>query len=416
MPSTDPQPMHIDAILDISLIAVEQADQVTVMLELEAPAQAPDDERVPATVQAILDRSGSMSGPRLDAARSALAALVDRLDPIDAFGLVVFDNGADVVVPSGPITDKAAIKTAIAAVEPGGSTNLSAGLVRGLQEARRTAGTGGATVLLLSDGKANIGINDPEALAAVAARARANGSTLSTIGVGLGYDETLLSAIAAGGQGNHVFAEEADAAGAAVAAEVDGLLSKTVQAASLVIRPEHAVDTITVYNDLPAAAIEGGVMVELGDLWSGEQRKVLLGFEVPAMSTLGLATVATLELRYVALPELTEQSVTLPISVNIVPGDEAAGRIPRPEVVTERLFQEAQKAKREAADALARGDEELALKRLDAAADSLADLDLDERAAVAALAAEIRAGFVARAAKEARADVHRKSRQRGRGM
>jgi len=56
------------------------------------------------------------------------------------------------------------------------------------------------------------------------------------------------------------------------------------------------------------------------------------------------------------------------------------------------------------------------LERLDAAADSLADVDLDERATVAALAAEIRAGFATRAVKEVRADVDRKSRKRGRGM
>jgi Ca-activated chloride channel family protein len=408
--------MHIDAILDISLIAVEQADRVTAMLELEAPAQAPDDQRIPTTVQAVLDRSGSMHGPRLAAACSALIALVDRLDPADAFGLVVFDTRADVVVPAGPVIDKDAIKAAIAAIEPGGSTNLSAGLVRGLQEARRSSGPGGATVLLLSDGQANVGVSDPQMLESVAARARAAGSTVSTIGIGLGYDETLLAAIATGGQGNHVFAEEADSAGAAVAAEVDGLLSKTVQAASLVIRPEHAVDQVTLYNDLPAVAIQGGVMVELGDLWSSERRKLLLGFDVPAMSALGLATVATLELRYVALPDLTEQSVTLPISVNVVPGDEAAGRIPRPEVVTERLFQEAQKAKREAADALSRGDEDLALQRLDAAAASLADVDLEERAAVAALAADIRDGFAIRAAKQTMAEYDAKSRKRGRGM
>jgi Ca-activated chloride channel family protein len=408
--------MHIDAILDISLIAVEQADQVTVMLELEAPTQAPDHRRTSSTVQVVLDRSGSMHGERLAAARSALSALVDRLDPADAFGLVVFDNGADVIVPAGPVTDKNAIKAAIAAIEPGGSTNLSAGLMRGLQEARRSASPAGATVLLLSDGLANLGVNDPQLFESVAARARAGGSTVSTIGIGLGYDETLLAAIARGGRGNHVFAEEADAAGAAVAAEVDGLLSKTVQAASLVIRPRQEVGQIVVYNDLPATAIDGGVMVELGDLWSGERRKLLLGFDVPAISSLGLATIAELELRYVALPGLTEQAVTLPISVNVVPGDEAAGRIPRPELVTERLFQDAQKAKREAAEALAAGDEELALRRLDAAADSLADVDLAERAAVAGLAADIRAGFAVRAAKQSMAESDVKSRKRGRGM
>ena len=44
------------------------------------------------------------------------------------------------------------------------------------------------------------------------------------------------------------------------------------------------------------------------------------------MAALGLAEVARLELRYVELPQLLEHVVTLPISVNVVPGDQAAAR------------------------------------------------------------------------------------------
>jgi Ca-activated chloride channel homolog len=408
--------MHINAHLDVDLVAVEQTDEITIMLELVAP-DAPGDERPPATVQVVLDRSGSMEdGDRLGAARSALKALVDRLDPRDAFGLVVFDDEVDVVVPAGPVADKPAIRAAIDAVWARGSTNLSAGLLRGLQEARRVRGAGGATVLLISDGMANAGVTDPERLEAVAAGAHGAGVVTSTVGIGLGYDETLLAAVARGGQGNHVFAEEADAAGAAVAGEVDGLLAKAVQAASLLVRPTSDVQTVTLFNDLPSHGVEGGVMVELGDLWAGEQRRLLLGLGVPAMAALGLAQVATLELRYTALPDLAEQTVTLPVSVNVVPGDQAAGRVPDPKVRTELLFQQAQEAKRRAADAIARGDERLALVTLDAAGAALADVDPAERAVLVDLADEVRAGGAARAAKRSRMDHHRKSRKRGRGM
>src|SRR4051795_11054697 len=154
--------MHVNAHLDVDLVAVEQTDQITVMLELVAPERPPGEQRPPATVQVVLDRSGSMDmGERLPAARSALKALVDRLEPGDAFGLVVFDDEVDVVVPAGPVTDKAAIRAAIDSVWARGSTNLSAGLLRGLQEARRVRGAGGATVLLISDGMANHGVTDP---------------------------------------------------------------------------------------------------------------------------------------------------------------------------------------------------------------------------------------------------------------
>lgn len=183
-----------------------------------------------------------------------------------------------------------------------------------------------------------------------------DGIVTSTLGYGRGYDETLLTAMARSGSGNHVFADNADAAGAAIAGEVDGLLKKVVQALSLTVKFEPAVEFLRLYNDLPAQQIgDGQVMIELGDLFSEEARKVLLKLKVPALTSLGLAHVATLELAYVELPGLVEQVVSLPISVNVVPGDEAAGRMAHPSVQSEVLFQEAQDVKRRASEAFERG-------------------------------------------------------------
>ena len=142
---------------------------------------------------------------------------------------------------------------------------------------------GGATLLLLSDGHANIGVTERRRLGG-RGRASAPARRDDVDGrVGLGYDETLLAAIARGGQGTHAFAEDGDAPRAVVAGEVTGLLSKTVQAATLIIRPKASVQTVTIWNDLPSQPVERGVMIELGDLWAGEARKLLLSFAVPAM-------------------------------------------------------------------------------------------------------------------------------------
>ena len=107
---------------------------------------------------------------------------MDRLDPADRCGVVAFDDEARVVVPTGPIVDDAALHQVIAAVTPGGMTNVSGGLLRGLREARRVVGAHGAT-LLLSDGHANGGIVDCNRLGAVAAKARTRGITTTTIGI-----------------------------------------------------------------------------------------------------------------------------------------------------------------------------------------------------------------------------------------
>jgi Ca-activated chloride channel family protein len=349
--------MKFNAALDVNVVAHESVDEVAVLLDLQAPASAGDTPRVPSTLQIVLDRSGSMSGPPLEGAKSALVALVQRLEPTDNFGVVTFDSQAQVVVPTGPLTDKADVVRRIESIRSGGMTDLSAGYLRALRELRRVdAGTGG-TVLVVSDGHVNAGIGDPDEFAQVTAQAYGQGVVTSTLGYGEGYDETLLVAMARSGSGNHVFAADPDAAGAAITAEVDGLLDKVVQGATLTISLEPAVTMLRLYNDLPAQQLaDGSVMVELGDLYADEERKLLLRLQVPAVAALGLAQVATLQVQYVELPGLVEHSLTLPISVNVVPGDEAAGRVPDPVVRSEVLFQEAQASKREASEAFERGD------------------------------------------------------------
>jgi len=353
--------MKINALLDVNVVAHETEDEVAVLLELEAPAALADATRHQASLEVVLDRSGSMNGAPLEGAKKALVALVRRLDPGDNFGLVTFDDSAQVVVPAGPLSDKEAVIAQIQAVRSGGSTDLSAGYLRGLREIRRVLSTdsgqrGSGTVLVVSDGHVNAGIKDVDEFASVTSKAYADSIVTSTLGYGRGYDETLLTALARSGSGNHVFADNPDAAGAAVAGEVDGLLNKVVQALSLTVKFEPAVEFLRLYNDLPAQQIgDGQVMIELGDLFSEEARKVLLKLKVPALTSLGLARVATLELAYVELPGLIEHVVSLPINVNVVPGDEAAGRIAHPSVQSEILFQEAQDVKRQASEAFESG-------------------------------------------------------------
>ena len=415
--------MHITTHLDLDVIAVEGPEQVSLLVELTAPTVESATDREPSTLMVVLDRSGSMAGERLEGAKHALITLLDRLDPTDRFGLVTFDDSVELVVPSGPLTDKAAVRAQIAAIHAGGSTDLSAGYLRGLQEARRTAGPAGATVLLVSDGHANAGVTDPVKMGEVAAKGYAKSITTSTLGFGLGYDESLLGALARGGSGSELFAEHTDEAVAAIAGEIDGLLFQSAQAATLHIRMRPACRAVRLVNDLPTTATNEGVLVELGTFYSGENRKLVLTFDVPGMPALGLAEVASLDFTWVELPGLVQHSVTVPVHVNVVPGDEAAGRIPDILVRTELAFQETQVAKRRATGHLSRGETGAALSELrrarDIAVEACAacpeDVSLrDEVDMVGLLLQEAEYGDVSRAAKLSSADSSFKSRTRGR--
>ena len=347
--------MHLSTLLACDLVAVEQNDELTLLVELTAPTTTAATTRQPATLQVVLDRSGSMAGDRLEGAKSALIALVDRLDPADNLGVLAFDDDTQIVVPAGPLTSKTAVKHAIATVDAGGSTDLSSGYLRGLQEAQRVAGPTGATLLLVSDGHANAGITDPGQLGQVATRARSKNVTTSTLGFGLGYDERLLAALARGGAGNELFAEEADTAVALISGEVDGLLTQVAQAASLRLTWTDHVAGISVLNDLPVVGLPDGAMLELGSFYAGETRRLLVKLDVPGIPALGLTQVATLEFTHVSLPDLVQHTTTVPVMVNVVPGDQAAGRIPDPKVRSEELFQQTQQAKRESSSLLSRG-------------------------------------------------------------
>ncbi len=417
--------MELDAKLDLNVVAVDSGETVHLLLELEAPGLKGERRRDPANLQVVLDRSGSMGGGSLTSALQAIDSLIGRLRPDDQLGLVMFDDTVMVPIPAGPVGNGARAKDALRQIYPGGMTNLSSGLMRGIQEASRGAGDGSSTLVLLSDGHANQGTTEHAALEGVARGAAERRITVSSIGIGLGYDEDLLESISRGGGGNSHFAENGDEAGACLAGEVDGLLEQVIQAASLVVRPSGDVSSVRLFNDLPVSQVNDGFMVELGEMVSEEKRKLLFEIDVPDIAALGLAQVCELELHWVETETMEGKTVTLPVNVNVVPGDQAAGRIADPEVKTELTFQVAQRAKKEASDALARGDHDGARRLWEEARINLQSVDrgslegrqlqeIDEEMAMIdriELSSDL---DIRQARKISQADYHRKNRKRGR--
>ena len=368
--------MHVKAHLDLDLVALEAADQLTLMLDLTAPISDKAKNRAPQAIQVVLDRSGSMSGEPLESAKGSLLKLVDRLAPQDFFGLVAFDDAALVVVPMRPVQDHhiPSLRQAIRQLNTGGSTDISAGYLMGLRELTRVTTVGASTLLLISDGHANSGEQDPKILASIATKHAGQRVTTSTIGLGNGYDEIILEALATGGGGAHRFASTIDEAVGAIAAEVSDLLDKSAVNAVLRVKPVQGLTQppqIQVIQRLPFWKDGEDYVIQLGDLYAGENRRFIIGLEVPGIAGLGLAKVADIVMEYLNLSEMTEISVTMPVQVNVVPVDIAAGRIPDPIVRAERLIVEAQSEKVIATDEIRSGKSAIASKRLRGTAERL---------------------------------------------
>jgi Ca-activated chloride channel family protein len=244
----------------------------------------------------------------------------------------------------------------------------------GLREVNRVAASGGSTLLLVSDGHANAGEQDPKFFKEVATKSATEKVTTATIGLGNGYDEKILEALAQGGGGAHRFAGTIDEAVGAIAAEVNDLLDKSVVNAVLRVTPTHAaagVPQIEVIQRLPYWMDGDSYVLQLGDLYSGENRRFVVDIQVPEIASLGLCKIADITIEYLDLAQRQEISVTMPVNVNVVPGDVAAGRISDPIVRAERLILEAQTAKSLAVEELRSGKTKEASGRLKGVASSL---------------------------------------------
>ncbi|MBX3143249.1 MAG: macro domain-containing protein [Trueperaceae bacterium] len=181
------------------------------LLEISVALPAASSDRHPIDLALVIDRSGSMSGAPLEAAKAAAREAVNMLLPGDRVAVVTFDDSVYVPVPLTDVgTGTALINAAIGGIGPGGSTNLFGGWAEGMSQVINSVSKDRVTrVALLSDGQANAGVTDRGQIAADIAEAARLGVSTSAFGFGRNYDEALLRMVADAGVGNYYFIEDA---------------------------------------------------------------------------------------------------------------------------------------------------------------------------------------------------------------
>ncbi len=149
-------------------------------------------------VSIVLDRSGSMTGQPLDNAKSATAAVIDKLGPTDCVSVIAFDSQPQTVVTMHPLTDPFVVKSAIARIQAGGGTEILTALDAAHKSLLGVSTASKRHVVLLTDGMSPVA-----GLQALASTMNNEHMTITTIGVGTSTDEQTLKMISSTGTGRY---------------------------------------------------------------------------------------------------------------------------------------------------------------------------------------------------------------------
>ena len=240
-----------------------------------------DRERAKANVAIVIDKSGSMQGDNIDQARRAAVAAVEQMSDDDIVSVVTYDDSVHVLVPATKASDRDSIRSKIQSIEADGSTALFAGVSKAAAEVRKFLDDDRVNrVILLSDGKANVGPSSPSELQELGESLSEEGMSVSTLGLGLGYNEDLMSRLALGGNGNHVFIEDADELVGVFEKEFEGVSSVVAKDIRFRLELADGVRPVKVLNY--PSEIDGQIVeLSLGQLYARQERYFVLEVEIP---------------------------------------------------------------------------------------------------------------------------------------
>ena len=277
-------------------IAPEHPNTLHLLIDLEAVQKEAGGNSLPLNLGFVIDRSGSMGGEKLDYTKQAVQYAINHFTSRDIASLTVYDNEVQVLYPAKAVEFKDEFKGVVSRIFPGGTTNLSGGLIKGYREVAKNFKPEQVNrVLLLTDGLANEGITDPDKLCAKTAGMKKAGVTVTTLGVGDDFDEDLLTRMAEQSGGNYYFIDSTDHIPSIFAQELESLLSVVAQNVKVSFQCSDAVEVTKVWNYQPSG--DRLLEIDLPDLFSADRKILVLELQVRA-SALGTVPLGTVSLSY----------------------------------------------------------------------------------------------------------------------
>jgi len=312
--------MEVKPAQRVILAGEQQSLYVLITFQARELSASQQQQRPQLNLGLVLDRSGSMeSHDKLEYTKVASCLLVDMLQPQDRLAVVEYDEEITVLWPSTPVEAPLMIKGLIRGLSPRGGTNLMGGLEAGVEQVREHLSSAGIhRVLLLSDGLANQGVTRPQAILHRVQEFRRQGITVTTLGVGLDYNEDLMQMIAKHAAGRYYYIENPAQMSRIFQQEMEFIFQTIARDVQLVYSPRGTASQEVEVIGYPAEQRDNGALeITLEDFYAGESRSMLLHLQVTADQG-SLASLGDIKLSYFDLEsgEEIQENVLLPVAIS----------------------------------------------------------------------------------------------------
>ncbi|MDF2693876.1 MAG: hypothetical protein K0S65_2259 [Labilithrix sp.] len=318
-----------------------------VKLVADSIEQAP--VRAPLSLAVVLDTSGSMSGEKIEDAKRSVLNLLSSMRDEDEITVIRYSDTSELLQPLARVGSvRSELAARIRGIVAGGGTNIPGGLSHGLRSLDEAAKGRVRRIVLVSDG-----LDSTRAQAESLARTSfESGITVSSLGIGLDFDEGYLGSVAQSGHGNFAFIKDGGSLAGFLKRELEQTATTVVENARVDLQLPSGMRFVSA-TGADASSDGRSIQLRLGSLFAGDERRVIV--ELAADGTSGSSDIHTsASWNKVGQSTLQVSVPTLSVVTSFDPNEVERGRDGA--VLASATSVVASKRQLEAASAYARGD------------------------------------------------------------
>jgi len=274
------------------------SQNVVLKITLDAPPSQAHIKRPPVNLALVLDQSGSMNGTKIDQAKSAAIEALTRLGLQDIFSVVVYDTNVHTIVPAQNARNIKGIIHTIQQIRAGGSTALFGGVSQGAAEIRKNLENDYVhRIILLSDGLANVGPRMPADLGRLGAALLKENISVTTIGVGMDYNEDLMAQLAQKSDGNTYFVESGFDLPRIFSAELGDVLNVVAKKVKVIITLPDNVQPVSIIGR-EGRIRQNQIELYMNQLYGDQEKYALVEVNIPESTPGSKMMVARADVTY----------------------------------------------------------------------------------------------------------------------